>query len=98
MVRVNLRGRFGYGRPRVYYGPGVCEVPDGLARALGLQGLAAGETEAPGDLYDGFSRKLAARLRAAYPDRAALVAATDDELLAIDGVGAATLKSLRALE
>jgi hypothetical protein len=40
-MRVRLNGTFGYGRPRVYYGPGVCEVPDGLARALGLAALPA---------------------------------------------------------
>lgn len=47
MVKVNLRGQFGYGRPRVYYGPGVCEVPDGLARALGLEALPTPDEGAP---------------------------------------------------
>jgi hypothetical protein len=56
MVKVSLRGRFGYGRPRVYYGPGKTDVPEGLAKALGLtpmpepkpvrrKGAPAGEAE-----------------------------------------------------
>ena len=36
MPRVNLSGTYGYGRPRRYYGPGLVDVPEGLARALGL--------------------------------------------------------------
>ena len=36
MPRVKLNGTYGYGRPRRYYGPGLVEVPEGLARALGL--------------------------------------------------------------
>lgn len=96
MVRVNLRGRFGYGRPRVYYGPGVCEVPEGLARALGLQGLATAEPAATG-LYANFPADVRGLLSAAYPTLDALRAAPDADLLAIDGVGPATLRKLRGL-
>lgn len=122
MVTVKLNGRFGYGKAgaRAYYGPGVCEVPEGLARALGLQPLPADATEvheaqetggqpadaqepgqavppaAAADLYADFGADLGARLAAAYPTLGALRAAGDAELLAIDGVGAATLRRLRA--
>ena len=44
-MRVRLKGTYGYGRPRVYYGPGVVDVPDGLARALGLSEIPAGALE-----------------------------------------------------
>ena len=36
MPLVRLNGTYGYGRPRHYYGPGLVDVPEGLARALGL--------------------------------------------------------------
>lgn len=36
MPIVILKGTYGYGRPRRYYGPGTVDVPEGLARALGL--------------------------------------------------------------
>ena len=39
MPRVNLSGTYGYGRPRRFYGPGLVDVPEGLARALGLTPL-----------------------------------------------------------
>jgi hypothetical protein len=55
MVRVELKGTYGYGRPRVYYGPGVVDVPEGLARTLGLRPIqdAAGAPEsAPPDESD----------------------------------------------
>ena len=39
MPLVKLNGTYGYGRPRRYYGPGLVDVPEGLARALGLTPL-----------------------------------------------------------
>jgi len=102
MVKVHLRNRIGYGRPRRYYGPGICEVPEDVARALGLsadepQEGGAGDTAPPITLYEGFPPDMAERLGARYPDRDALAAASDQEILGIDGVGPATLKKLRAL-
>lgn len=54
MVKVNLKGRYGYGRPRTYYGPGETEVPEGLAAALGLKPLqeVAGTEEEGGAPLD----------------------------------------------
>jgi hypothetical protein len=117
MVKVNLRSTFGYGRPVRYYGPGLVDVPEGLARALGLK-EAPTQTEAPpveGDrserdvtvpiatplttveFTDLFGVDLGIRLALAGLRSAdAVRAASDDDLLAIDGVGPATLKKIRA--
>lgn len=89
MPHVNLRGRFGYGRPRVYYGPGWTDVPEGLARALGLQGVE--RASVPTDPLADFPL-----LReAGFTDVEAVRAATDEELLAVRGIGAATLRRIR---
>ncbi len=47
MPRVALKGTYGYGRPRHMYGPGVVEVPEGLARALGLTALPEPAADEP---------------------------------------------------
>jgi transcriptional regulator with XRE-family HTH domain len=47
------------------------------------------------DRFPGFWRDLAASLDARYPDAAALAAATDEELLALPGMGPWRLKQLR---
>lgn len=116
MVKVHLKGTFGYGRPRVYYGPGVVEVPEGLARALGLTPLAeevAGVEEQGGAALDFgeqtgglldtpgstplFSPDIVVLLsEAGFDTHAKVQAASDDELLAIKGIGPATLKQIRA--
>lgn len=98
-MRVRLNGTFGYGRPRVYYGPGVCEVPDGLARALGLAALPAPDEGAHevGSLTDWFGAGLAGVLaQAGYTSIEAVRDASDNDLLAIEGVGPATLRRLRS--
>lgn len=102
MVTVKLTGTFYYGprgakRP---YGPGdAVDVPEGLAQALGLTPMAPPEPEfAPAVALDvlGMPSVVSdALITAGYTVETAR-AASDDELLAVKGIGPATLRQIRA--
>jgi DNA integrity scanning protein DisA with diadenylate cyclase activity len=111
MVKVRLRGTFGYGRPRVYYGPGLVDVPEGLAQALGLKAVGGADTDvsapdappppdrldAAADLIDRLGVEMGTHLALeGFTSIEAVRAASDEELLAIKGIGPATLRSIRA--
>lgn len=92
MPMVYLNNRYGYGRPRRYYGPGLVDAPEGLVRALNLTVLPmeVPSTEPPPDPIFEFPA-----LSAAGYDVERARAASDDELLDVPGIGPATLKKIR---
>lgn len=108
MVRVTMRGSVFYGRPRQRYGPGQSiEVPEGLARSLGLTPLEDSSvqekpTEIPHapaiDPWErmGLSEDQRASLNAAGFDLDMLRAAEDKDILDLPHIGQATLKKIRA--
>lgn len=81
------------------YGPGETEIPDGLYEILSSKGYldsSIQETRSLEDL-DGVGSDLAKRLKAAgYQTPEDLHAASDDELIAIDGIGPKKLRDIRA--
>jgi hypothetical protein len=116
MPKVNLRSTFGYGKPRVYYGPGLVDVPEGLVQALGLKVIEAADADvlpvpsaspqlpaptdrldAAAELIDRLGVDLGTQLAlAGFASVDAVRAASDVELLAIKGIGPATLRTIRA--
>lgn len=73
------------------YGPGAVEVPDDLAQRLTELGVLGGQgapTEPPTDPLADFPQ-----LAGLTPDQ--VRAMSDEELLAVDGVGKATLAKIR---
>ena len=109
-VKIDLRGTFGYGRPRVNYGPGKgVSVPIGLAKALGKYhpeeaeepaAPAAAEKEpppAPAGPYDGLSEAQVSALKeAGFKGRRSIQRATDEDLALVEGIGPAAIARLRA--
>lgn len=106
MIKVNLQGSVGY--QGVYYTgqKGGTLVPPGLARSLGLEAIedeasAARERAAPrpaegslGSLGLG-PRQIAALRDAGYKDAEAARAASDEQLLALNGIGVGSIKLIR---
>lgn len=73
------------------YRPGKVEVPEALAKRLGKSTEGKTVEEKPQDAYP-YADILSA---GGYKDWAAVNKATDEQLLALDGIGPARLKEIR---
>lgn len=111
MAKATLRSSFGYRDPatgkRRYYGPGEdIDVPEGLARTLGLPDRPGGRDEfAPPELQTNVGDLVTGALPADFPGKEYLAAAgytdpyrvkalTFDELVALPGIGKATARKI----
>jgi hypothetical protein len=87
-----------------FYGPGTLDVPDALAervdQVMGAEGALVERRPEPAASPIGrpavLDPRIAATLaRAGYVDEQAIRAASDDDLLAVDGIGQASLRQIR---
>lgn len=88
----------GHARP---YGPGETEIPEGLYQILSEKGYLEPSSESPDvrvlDDLGGIGPDLVKKLNASgYQTPDDLHAASDEQLLAIDGLGKAKLRQIRA--
>lgn len=89
MPKLDL-GKTEYTWQGIVYGPGVADVPDGLALALQPRGIYPVDEAAPDPMAE-----FPQLVKAGYTSDA-LRLASDDDLLAVEGVGKATLAKVRS--
>lgn len=98
---ISLRSTFGYGNPKVYYGPGeAVTVPIGLARSLGkIEETAVSsptQINATMELIPGVNETLAGALVAAgFVSIEDVAEASVQALTAVSGIGKKTAEKLK---